>query len=318
MELKKVLKFLVFAAIGGLIFYFIQKSFDFKDFLINIKNANLFLVFCGTLTGILAVFFRALRWQLMLTPLGYKTSLANSYHSIMSGYLVNLGIPRSGEVYRCAVFSKTDKVPVNTLIGTVFSERIIDLLMLALVLFSSVMLQFDLLFNYINENVLSRFKSNNSIFILIAVLLIGGIGFVLVSKKLGGKSKLGNIIQGFITGIKSVFTIQKPFLFIIYTIVIWLCYLMMTYFVIIAFDFSAYLGISGSLSSLVFSTLGVIIPAPAGIATIGSIQLGLTQIYDFTTQHASAIAIVMFFSNLGMIIISGTISFIYMAFKTKI
>jgi hypothetical protein len=85
-----------------------------------------------------------------------------------------------------------------------------------------------------------------------------------------------------------------------------------------AFDFSSVLGIGGALSTLVFSTLGVIVPAPAGIATISSIQIGLTQIYGFTEVNASTLGVVLFFSNILMIIVSGSISFIIMAIKTKV
>lgn len=315
---KGIIKFFLFAAIGALIVYFISKSFNFNEFLIKVKSANIGFVVISILIGVLAVFVRALRWQLMLNPLGYKTKISNAYHSTMSGYLVNLGIPRSGEIYRCAVFSKSDNVPLNTLVGTVFSERIIDLIMLALVVFFSVIIQFDKLYQYIDDVLLSKLSTN--ILVLIAVVFVLGIiSLVFFVKKFSSsKNKIIVFINGFVNGIKSVYTLQQPILFIVYTIAIWVCYLLMTYFAIMAFDFSQILGIAGALSTLVFSTLGVIIPAPAGVATISSIQIGLTQIYQFTEVNASTLAVVMFFSNILMIIVSGSISFIVMAIKTKV
>jgi uncharacterized protein (TIRG00374 family) len=315
---KGIIKFLLFAAVGAIIVYFISKSFNFNEFIVKVKTANLGFVLASLLVGVLAVFVRALRWQLMLKPLGYKTKISNAYHSTMSGYLVNLGIPRSGEIYRCAVFSKSDQVPINTLVGTVFSERIIDLLMLAIVIFLSVIVQFDKLYNYIDDVLLS--KLNGPILITLGlVMIIGIIGLVIFVKKFSkSQNKIIVFINGFINGIKSVFTLEQPILFLFYTVSIWMCYLFMTYFAVMAFDFSAVLGIGGALSTLVFSTLGVIVPAPAGIATISSIQIGLTQIYGFTEVNASTLGVVMFFSNILMIIISGSISFIIMAIKTKV
>jgi uncharacterized protein (TIRG00374 family) len=315
---KGIIKFLLFGAVGALIVYFISKSFNFNEFLVKVKNANLGFIIASLLVGVLAVFIRALRWQLMLKPLGYKTKISNAYHSTMSGYLVNLGIPRSGEIYRCAVFSKSDQVPINTLVGTVFSERIIDLLMLAIVIFLSVIVQFDKLFKYIDDVLLS--KLNGPILITLGlVMIIGIIGLVFFVKKFSkSQNKIIVFINGFINGIKSVFTLEQPILFLFYTVFIWVCYLFMTYFAIMAFDFSAVLGIGGALSTLVFSTLGVIVPAPAGIATISSIQIGLTQIYEFSEVNASTLGVVMFFSNITMIIVSGSISFIIMAIKTKV
>jgi uncharacterized protein (TIRG00374 family) len=318
MNKKEIIKYLVFAAIGVLIVYFIQKNFTFDEFLRNIKIAKIQFVIISVSMGVLAVFMRALRWQLLLEPMGYKTKLSNAYHATMSGYLVNLGIPRSGEVSRCAMLSKTDKIPLNVLVGTVLSERILDLVMLGLVIFGAVLLQFDLLYGYIYENVIVKLKDNSLVLILISVIGLLGLILVLNAKRfIKADSGLGKMFLGFFDGIKSVFTLQKPILFIAYTFGIWICYLLMTYTILLAFDFTENLGIAGGLSTLVFSTLGVIIPAPAGGATIYSIYIGLNQIYSISIAQAKAIGIVMFSSNVIMIILAGTISYIIMAKRTK-
>jgi hypothetical protein len=230
--------------------------------------------------------------------MGYKTKLSNAYHATMSGYLVNLGIPRSGEVSRCAMLAKTDKVPLNVLVGTVLSERILDLVMLGLVVFGAVVLQFDLLYGYIYENVIVKIKDNGLVLIFVSIIGVLGLFFVLNAKRFfKADSGLGKIFLGFFDGIKSVFTLKKPILFIAYTLGIWVCYWLTTYAILMAFDFTNHLGVAGSFSTLVFSTLGVIIPAPAGGAAIYSIYIGLNQIYSISIDQAKAIAIVMFSSN---------------------
>ena len=318
MNKKEIIKYLIFAAIGVLIVYFIQKNFTFDEFLQNIKLAKIQYVILSVSLGALAVLIRALRWQLLLEPMGYKTNLGNAYHATMSGYLVNLGIPRSGEVSRCAMLAKTDKVPLNVLVGTVLSERILDLFMLALVVFGALLLQFDLLYGYIYENVIVKIKDNSILLILVSVLGLLGLVFVLNAKRFfKADSGLGKLFLGFFDGIKSVFTLQKPLLFIAYTFGIWVCYWLMTYSILLAFDFTDHLGVAGSFSTLVFSTLGVIIPAPAGGASIYSIYIGLNQIYNISIAQAKAIAIVMFSSKIIMIIIAGTISYVIMAKRTK-
>jgi uncharacterized protein (TIRG00374 family) len=318
MNKKEIIKYLVFAAIGVLIVYFIQKNFTFDEFLRNIKIAKIQFVIISVSMGVLAVFIRALRWQLLLEPMGYKTKLSNAYHATMSGYLVNLGIPRSGEVSRCAMLSKTDKIPLNVLVGTVLSERILDLVMLGLVVFGAVLLQFDLLYGYIYENVIVKIKDNSVVLILVSVIAILGLILVLNAKRfIKADSGLGKLFLGFFDGIKSVFTLQKPILFVAYTFGIWICYWLMTYTILMAFDFTNHLGVAGGFSTLVFSTLGVIIPAPAGGAAIYSIYIGLNQIYSIPIAQAKAIGIVMFSSNIIMIIVAGTISYVVMAKRTK-
>jgi len=318
MNKKEIIKYLIFASLGVLIVYFIQKNFTFDEFLLNIKMAKIQYVILSLTMGALAVLIRALRWQLLLEPMGYKTNLGNAYHATMSGYLVNLGIPRSGEVSRCAMLAKTDKVPLNVLVGTVLSERILDLVMLGLVIVGAVLLQFDLLYGYIYDNVVVKIKDNSVLLIFVSIIGVLGLVFVLNAKRFfKADSGLGKIFLGFFDGIKSVFTLEKPILFIAYTLGIWVCYWLMTYTILLAFDFTEHLGIAGGLSTLVFSTLGVIIPAPAGGATIYSIYLGLNQIYSLPIAQAKAIGIVMFSSNIIMIIIAGTISYVIMAKRTK-
>ena len=318
MNKKEIIKYLIFASLGVLIVYFIQKNFTFSEFLRNIKMAKIQYVSLSVFMGVVAVYIRALRWQLLLEPMGYKTNLGNAYHSTMSGYLVNLGIPRSGEVLRCAMLAKTDKVPLNVLVGTVLSERILDLLMLVLVVFGAVLLQFDLLYGYIYENVIVKLKDNSLVLIIVSIIGVLGLVFVLNAKRFcRADSGLGKMFLGFFDGIKSIFTLKKPILFIAYTFGIWVCYLLTTYSILMAFDFTEHLGVDGALSTLVFSTIGVIIPAPAGGAAIYSIYFGLNQIYSIPIDQAKAIAIVMFSSSIIMIIIAGTISYIIMAKRTK-
>lgn len=319
MNKKDLIKYLIFALVGALIVYFILQNFNFDTFKTTIGSANIPYVFLSVSGGILAVLLRALRWQLLLSPMGYETKLSNAYHAIMSGYLVNLGIPRAGEVSRCALMSKTDKVPLNVLVGTVVSERLLDVIMLMVIMTASVLLQFDLLFNYIDENVLSKFEGKQTTLIILLVIFTGGMIFLFKSNILNkGKGRLANLFRGFTVGLKSVLTVRQPVLFIAYTLGIWVCYLLMTYLILQAFDFTKGLGFVGGLCTLVFSTLGVIIPAPAGIATIKSVEIGLHQIFNLTLIQANAVGIVLFFSNIIMIIIAGGISFGIMAYRTKV
>lgn len=285
----------------------------------NVANTNVFYVLLSVSVGVLAVLLRALRWRLILKPMGYNANVGNAYHSTMSGYLVNLGIPRAGEVYRCAVMSKTEKIPLNVLVGTVVSERILDLIMLLIVLTSSVLLNFDLLYGYIYDNLISKLMAQKWLLIGILAFLVIGVIFLVKNKKLWqAEGKIANIFKGFVGGIKSVFQLQQPILFIAYTIAIWVCYWLMTTFVLFAFSYTAHLGGEGGLCVLVFSSLGVIVPAPGGIATIKSVEIGLSQIFKYSISQANAVAMVLFFSNFLMIILAGSISFGIMAYRTKV
>ncbi|MBC7424934.1 MAG: flippase-like domain-containing protein [Bacteroidia bacterium] len=313
----------MFTVVGALVLYYVFKGFNTDDFLAQLEESNKFYVFLSVSLGVVAVLIRAMRWRILLKPLGFNAKLSNAYHSCMSGYLVNLGIPRAGELSRCALLSKSDNIPANILIGTVVTERIIDVLMLGLVLALSLVLQFDLLFNFVNVNLLipiSQKLSFNVILITVLIILAIIFSYKAYKKKRPVKTKsnkLKEFFAGFSNGLNSITKLQQPILFIVYSIGIWVCYFLMTFFILKAFVFTEMLGVGAALSTLVFSSIGVIIPAPAGTATMATVSKGLEEIYALTHQQSDAVGIVLFFSNVIMILLAGTVSFIIMAYKTR-
>src|SRR3546814_9697014 len=99
----------------------------------DLRHANYFWVFMSLLAVWLAHVFRAIRWRMLIRPLGYRPKVSNTYHAVIIGYLANLALPRMGEVTRCGVLNRTDGIPVNALIGTVITERLIDVFCLLMV-----------------------------------------------------------------------------------------------------------------------------------------------------------------------------------------
>ena len=96
---------------------------NLEQIVYDLKNANYLWVLASVLVSILAHYARALRWNMLIQPLGFKPSNSNTFHAVMVGYLANLAVPRMGEVSRCGVLNRTDKIPLNNLIGTVIVER---------------------------------------------------------------------------------------------------------------------------------------------------------------------------------------------------
>ena len=70
----------------------------------------------------------------MLEPLGFKPKFTNSVLAVLVGYLVNLALPRAGEVSRATVMTNYEKIPFEKGFGTIVAERIADLIMMLLLL----------------------------------------------------------------------------------------------------------------------------------------------------------------------------------------
>jgi len=129
-----ILNFFVFLLITIFVVYLVFKGIPWADFVHKLLDANYFYIIISGLSGLVAFYFRGVRWRLMLEPLGYKPLNKDMLNAVAVGYLANMAIPRFGEVVRCAALNKTNKVPVDQSFGTVITERLVDLLVLLILL----------------------------------------------------------------------------------------------------------------------------------------------------------------------------------------
>ena len=181
-----------------LTWFFIHNLSDAK--LENLKqaffNADYTYMFLGMLIMLSSHVSRAYRWKYMLEPLGTKPNFWIMYHSIMIGYLINLTIPRSGELARAGYYTKYEKdAAVGKVFGTIIVERVIDMIMLGIVFGITLYLQKDVdAFNAITEA--GETKSTFPIwgyFIIIGIITIVTI-VVFKVKKI--KEKVFSLIKG--------------------------------------------------------------------------------------------------------------------------
>ena len=189
-------------------------------------RANYFWISMSILIAWLSHFSRSYRWKYMLEPLGYKAKFSSLYHSVMIGYVINLTVPRSGEFARAGFLAKKEKLPVETIFGTIVAERVIDVIMLAVLTFAT----YFLVGKEAIEGMIANPDSENNntipwIYIVIGTLGVLSFSAILISKKI----KAWFIIKmtGLWSGIKTVFTLKKKFLYLAHTFFIWFCYVFM-------------------------------------------------------------------------------------------
>src|SRR5450432_560029 len=98
------------------------------------KKANKGYLLLMAVTTMASHIIRSERWKMLLVPTGNKIRFSSSFLSLMIGYLVNLAVPRGGEVSRCYNLFKLEGTPVETSFGTVVVERIVDVICLLLLI----------------------------------------------------------------------------------------------------------------------------------------------------------------------------------------
>lgn len=279
--LKNTVTILLSVLVAGVFLWLALKGLDFEKIANSLKKANYLWVAAAAVFGVSAYIFRAVRWNLLLEPMGYQVSNANSLWSISFGYLMNLTIPRSGEVARSTALYGVEKVPVDKSFGTIILERVIDLVCMLVFLVLTLIFKFDAIYSFYERSGV-RF---NPVFII--GIIAGGI-LALVTffrfkerfRKFGFISKIIDFIDGIFAGLMSVFRLRQKGKFILLTAGIWICYFFASYLVCFSLPETSDFTLADGCFILVVGTLGMIIPASGGIGAFNlAMKFGFTALF---------------------------------------
>lgn len=248
---------------------------------------------------------RALRWKQLLEPLGYEPKFVNSIGSIMIAYLVNLGIPRSGEFVRAGVLSKYQGFQSEKVMGTIVVDRVIDVICLLVMIFLGIALSYQTVGIYLEENLdLSKkfafLYDNTWVLAIIFALGLAFLGLIwkmremLLSTSIG--QKITKLLLGLWDGVKSISKLKRPGVFVFHSIVIWLMYFLMTYLCMFAFEPTAHLNATAGLAVFVMGAIGIVFPSPGGMGAYHyMISQGL-MMYGLSEADGFSFANIIFFS----------------------
>lgn len=313
-----ILKIIIPLGIGiYLTWFFINNLSDVE--LQNLKNAFFkadysFMIY-GVLITLASHMSRSYRWKYMLESLGHKPKFWKMYHSVMIGYILNLTIPRSGEVARAGYYSKHQKnAPFDKVFGTIVVERVIDVLMLGLVMGVTLFLQKDLdAFNAIKDN-----ESIESSIPVWAYYVVGGIfalGIVLILLIKPLKEKVIGFIKGILEGVKTIFKLKQRVAYIMHTFFIWFCYLLMIW--VCSFALPETSGLSVAAVFAIFAIGGVAMSTtPGGIGLYPiMVSAALTTLYG--VENAESFAILAWAALTVFTILAGLISLVALPLISK-
>ncbi|MFT6827158.1 MAG: hypothetical protein ACI9Z3_000145 [Roseivirga sp.] len=317
---KDLLKFTVALAFSAAIFWYVYKDFDINEALISLKKFDYRWVVLSIVLSLGSHFLRALRWGQLLEVSGKKSSLMINYFAVMIGYLANTIFPRLGEITRCGIVSKKEGIPMTFAVGTVFTERLIDLIILLLL----TALTFVLEFARLNEYFSSTFENLTSLLITywwLVIILIGfGIWtfwFFILSKRPSNSKwveKIRALIKQLYSGILSITKIKRPLFFWLNTIGIWVLYFLMLYVISFGSEETENLGPLAGLAILVMGSFGMAAPTANGVGTFHAFVAGILVLYGLPESEGKIFALILHSSQLFTVIVFGTISLILINF----
>jgi uncharacterized protein (TIRG00374 family) len=326
----QILKIAAFLALGLLLLYFAFRGVAFDELASILHRVNFWWIGLSLLFAGISFFSRARRWILLIEPLGYRPSFKNTYHSLMVGYLSNYALPRLGEVTRCVTLGNREKIPVNSLIGTVIVERVIDLVMLLLimlVLLFSWMEKFGAFFNEqvyapLQQKFIELFGGTWVFWLIVAASLILISGLIYLFRKQLARfrmiRKIKEILSGVLSGLKTIYRMERKWEFIFHSFLIWFLYILMTWVVVFALKELSGLTFVDGMFLLVIGGLGMSAPVTAGFGAYHWItSRGLMFVYDFSLETGTAYAILAHESNSLLTILLGALSYLLLMLSRK-
>ncbi len=289
----------------------IRKIFD--DF----RSVNLFWIGTTLLAFSISNWSRALRWNMLIEPLGHQPKTLNSFFAVNISYFTNLWLSRAGEVVRASALAKAEGMSVSRVMGTVVVDRLLDLLTLAVIVGFSFIVQYDILWSWLDKN-LGDGSGSFRLFghpLFIGLTVFGVVSMVLayvLRKKIAALpfvNKIWHIVEKFGEGLKTIRKVKNSLAFVFHSVNIWVMYYMMTYLCFFAFAPTANLSAQAALTVFVFGTFGIVIPSPGGMGTYHFLAMSALALYGVKGDDAFSFANIMFFSiQIFYNIVAGLIS----------
>lgn len=327
-RLRTILQYVFFFSLG---FFFVWLSIkdvgraERSQIKFALQNARFYLAIPVFLILLLSHYVRAMRWRLLIQSLGYNPGRANTFFAVMIGYLVNQAVIRLGEVLKCTILARYEKVPADKLVGTIILERLVDAITLLFIFAITIIIQPGL-YDQLAEKIFNTHGADQNKKIPGYIILLVGLGIVLLIVALWMIIKKKNfndlvttiktIIKRVWEGVSAVRHLRKRKRFIFYTILMWGLYLLAGYIGFSALRETEHYGIREAFTVLSAGSIGMTI-TPGGIGGYAFLLEQTMQVYGLAQGVALAFGWLLWLSNTAVIVIGGLNSFILLPWYNK-
>ena len=268
---------------------------DFAEFKQSLQRANYLYVVPAIAIYFLAVYFRALRWRYLLSPLA-NFRVGRLYPVVVIGYMANNILPvRLGELVRSYYLSQREQCSASGALATVAVERVYDGLTLLLfaVATAPVLLMLGQFHGYgdllgANATLLAAamvgvFIAALSLLTLLAKTSADGtlagwlLRFVPTAQ---GRDKIKELIHAFIQGLGILNSPRKHLALLLFSLPVWLLEGSMYFLVGFSFGLDEYfpsIWVFMLVALLLTATSNLVTSLPTAVGGIGPFELVAQQ-----------------------------------------
>lgn len=315
-----ILKVIIPLGIGGFVaWYQFDKLTDEQvdSILASFRNAQYLWVALSIVLGAASHWSRAYRWKYLLQPMGIGIRFVNAFLSVLIGYVANIILPRFGEIWRCVLVARYEKVSFERLFGTVVAERIADVVVVSCVMAVTVTLQFpllkgkldELMGDNISEEHLTGMAGEAILLALTAALFIYTMWRMLKKSSFHLFVKLRQIVAGLMEGVTSILRMDQKVSFIAHTLFIWTMYLGMFYLPFLSLPETSDVPLGGVLAAFVMGSLSIAL-VQGGIGVYPLAVAETLRLYDVPFESGLALGWIIWSAQTGMLVFFGIASMV--------
>ena len=327
-RLSIILQYLFFLGLGVFLVWWSVKDIDNEKWMeirLALKNARFYLAIPVFFILLLSHFVRGLRWRLLMEPLGYKPDKINTFFAVMIGYLANQAFPRLGEVLKCTLLARYEKIPADKLVGTIILERLIDAICL-LIVFGITLATQPGLYSKLMDNVFSvegETETKKLPGYIVTLIIVGAIVLIItlwmiIKKKTFSdlQTTLKKIGQRIWQGLSAIQHLRKRGQFLLLTLLLWGLYLLGGYIGFLALHETQHYGIKEAFTVLAAGSIGMII-TPGGIGAYAYLIEATMQLYGLQQSIAVAFGWLLWIAQTVIILFGGLCSFVLLPWYNK-
>jgi glycosyltransferase 2 family protein len=331
-----ILKYVLGLGLGALLMWLSMRGIDFGKVQEGFRDANYLWVAAGLAIAILSHWYRAVRWRLLIEAAGHKSNTWNLFCSIMVSYLVNQATGRLGEVARATMTAKSERIPLAVSFGTMVTDRVFDVISLGLLVVGVFLFQFKEIMSIMDQafaNGDDGSTATGDVFpwkwVLLGVMVLGLLVVIVFWKRLMKIALFAKGVQfskDIWLSIRSVTKMKQPWYFLLLSVLIWVCYILMTFLVFFALDETKELSFVFAITAFTMGGIGMVLPSPGGIGTYHFAIImsfaAYASSFGWTEEHAKVvgtnIAFIIHTSQFIMMVLVGFICYALLVPKMKL
>jgi len=310
-----IINTLLSLALGCFLLYIVFNKIDLNSFFSKLSEINYSWIYLSMFISVFEHILRGYRWNLLMQTSKTNLSTYVTTNVMIVSYFFALFIPRFNDFIRCYLISKTNKIKISTSLGTVVSERILDLISLFLILLIFITLEFDLFYSFLKEHVFINITLNpiNFFWLLLVFLFL----FLLIKYFSKSSKQFREKFAEFKSGLFSVKHIYTNKAFIVSTLLLWFIYFLMGYVIFFSFNETNTLGVNAGFAVLIAGSIGMIVPVNAGIGAYHFLVASILISYNINYESGLFFATLLHTSQIICLAILGVFSSIILFLKIR-